>query len=106
LSSEYKISLPAKRPTVWPYNYDQVAEGDLVVLAPEPTNPVDSNAIAFVDETGAKLGYVPASVASIMAPMIRDKTIQIKEASVEEILRDLGSDYVEVVVSIRIRDLR
>ncbi|KKN46450.1 hypothetical protein LCGC14_0672900 [marine sediment metagenome] len=46
-------------------------EGDAVDLVREPVNKHDSNAIRVDDgQTGEKLGYVPSSIARVLAPLI------------------------------------
>ncbi len=46
-------------------------EGDAVELVRESENPHDENAIRVDDgQTGEKLGYVPSSIARVLAPLI------------------------------------
>jgi len=41
------------------YTGNSVKSGELVMLSPEPDNPVDPQAICIVNVEGEKLGYVP-----------------------------------------------
>lgn len=42
----------------------KVSVGDQLILAAEPSNPVDPNAIQFRTKEGQRLGYVPKDVAA------------------------------------------
>jgi len=48
-------------------------EGESLIASPEPTNKFDPNAIAVLNSTQQKLGYIPAETAA----NLKGKTIKI-----------------------------
>lgn len=48
-----------------------IAEGDVVTLVPEPTNPYDENAIQ-VHHDGTMIGFVPKAVNKNLLPLFND----------------------------------
>lgn len=52
---------------------DDITEGDNLMLAPEPTNKFDPNAVAIYFDNGSKqamIGYVPKKLSSEVSAMI------------------------------------
>ena len=50
--------------------------GDTVELIPQPTNPVDPNAIAITHDALGPLGYLPKPYCEQLLPLISDKCIK------------------------------
>lgn len=50
--------------------------GDLIEFRPEPTNPVDPNAIAIIHDAVGLLGYVPKPYCENLLPLILGKQVK------------------------------
>jgi hypothetical protein len=79
MAEEYGVDFQSKVVGVTRHNHDgsdrqviaaECRQGEELVLRREPDNPQDKNAVAVFRENGDQVGYLSASVAEQLAPLL------------------------------------
>ena len=80
---EFNLEVPIKKIQ----RREELLINQLLEIKPEPENLVDKNALRIETPEGIKVGYVPAEVAFMLAPALKQGEVKIIRAFISEVNR-------------------